>query len=255
MDTAVPCPTRHSPLLVIGSSRRKRMRRELQARLDAGIQLPVEHRRYGSNFASTTITYPPLADNSMNVAGGPTFGDVVVEMNIRAQPANTNSIATVTSLVGEAAAMIDTALLDEYPLLQPFEVLTADPVIAVVDKLDALHWRSLSDTPETVGMRARDIYDLACLLRDESVQAALSSDRVAEIHEIVVASLPAGLANRTSSRPADGFAVSPAFQRGHPAYEALKANYPKLRQYVYTDDDWVTFDDAVAVIRNSADLI
>jgi len=238
-----------------GSGRRKRVRREMQARLNTGIPLPMEHRRFGDRFASTTITYPPLTGNSMVIAGGPTFGDVLVEMNIRDQPGDTTSTTTVTSLVGEAAATLDEALLKEHPLLAPFEVLTADPIIAVVDKLDALHWRSLSDTPEDAGSRARDIYDLACLLSHEPTRAALSSDRVAEIHETVVASLPTGLADRTSARPTGGFAASPAFQPGQPAYEALKANYPAMRQYVFTDDDWRTFDDALTIIHNSSHLI
>ena len=238
-----------------GSGRRKRVRRELQARLNTGIPLPMEHRRYGDRFASTTITYPPLTGDSMVIAGGPTFGDVLVEMNIRDQPAETTNTATVTSLVGEAAAAIDPALLLEHPLLEPFEVLTADPIIAVVDKLDALHWRSLSDKPEDAGLRARDIYDLACLLRHEPTRETLSSDRVAEMHETVVDSLPTGLAGRTNARPDAGFAASPAFQPGQPAYEVLKANYPAIRQYVYTDEDWVTFDDALTIIHNSSHLI
>ena len=34
-----------------GSSRRERARRELQARLNTGIPLPIEHKRYGDNSA------------------------------------------------------------------------------------------------------------------------------------------------------------------------------------------------------------
>ncbi len=67
-------------------------------------------------------------------------------------------------------------------------MLTADPLIAVIDKLDALHWRSSSDDPEQVRFRARDIYDLACLLRHETVRPRLNSALTAEIHEFVVAS-------------------------------------------------------------------
>ena len=110
-----------------GSARRKRARREFQTRLNAGIPLPMEHKRFGDRFASTTITYPPLTENTTAITAGPTFGDVLVEMNIRDQPADTTNLATVTSLVGEAAAEIAPALLEEYPMLEPFEVLTADP--------------------------------------------------------------------------------------------------------------------------------
>ena len=238
------------------SDRCKAVRHELQARLTAGIpRQPMKHKRVGDTFASVTITYPPLTDNSTTVAGGPTFGHVLVEMNIRAQPADTTNIATVTSLVGEAAVAIDPALLEEYPILEPFEVLAADPIIAVVDKLDALHWRSVSDKPEAAKWRARDIYDLACLLRHEPTRAALSSERVAEMHATVVASSPTGHADRTNARPDDGFAASPAFQPGKPGNEALKAKYPGIRQYVYTDDDWIGFDDALAIIHDSAELI
>ena len=238
-----------------GSARRKNVLRELQTRLNAGIPLPMTHNRHGDRFASTRITYPSIMSDSPIMAGGPTYGDVIVEMNIRDQPPNTTTVQTVTSLVGEAAAVIDPELLTEYPPLQPFEVLTADPIIAVVDKLDALHWRSLSDTSEDVGLRARDIYDLACLLRHGSVLSTLNSDRVAEMHEDVVASLPTGLANRSSARPTDGFAASPAFRAGHPACDALKAKYHEIRQYVYSDENWIEFDDALAVIHNSGDLI
>ena len=238
-----------------GDSRRKRVRRELHARLEAGIPLPMDHVRLGTNFATTTIHYPSVPSGPAAGSGGPVFGEVLIEMSIRGQPPGTHSNRTVVSLAGEAAARLDPVLLDEYPLLRPFEVLTADPVIAVVDKLDALHWRSSSDDPSQVGDRARDVYDLACLLRHETVKPRLYSGLVAELHEYVVDSIPAGLAARAVQRPADGFAASPAFQAGHPAYRALQDAYPKLRHYVYSDENWIEFDDALAVIHNSSALI
>ena len=119
-----------------GDSRRKKARRELHARLEAGIPLPMEHERHGTNFATTTIHYPPVTSGTAGGSpGGLVFGEVLVEMNIRGQPPATCGSQTVASLAGEAAARLDPALLREHPLLQPFEVLTADPMIAVVDKL------------------------------------------------------------------------------------------------------------------------
>lgn len=238
-----------------GDSRRKRVRRELQARLEAGIPLPIDHLQCGTNFATTTIHYPPVPPGPAAGPGGPVFGEVLVEMSIRGQPLGTHSNQMVASLAGEAAARLDPALLEEHPLLRPFEVLTADPVIAVVDKLDALHWRSSSDDPSQAGDRARDVYDLACLLRHETVQPRLHSQLVAELHEYVVDPIPAGIAARAVQRPADGFAASPAFQTGHPAHRALQNAYPKLRHYVYSDENWIEFDDALAVIHDSNALI
>lgn len=43
-----------------GDSRRKKVRRELHARLKTGIPLPMDHERHGTNFATTTIHYPPM---------------------------------------------------------------------------------------------------------------------------------------------------------------------------------------------------
>lgn len=236
-----------------GDSRRKKARRELHARLEVGIPLPMEHRRHGTNFATTTIHYPPVPTDT--AAGGQVFGEVLVEMNIRSQPPDTWGNRTVASLAGEAATRLDPVLLEEHPLLRPFEVLTADPIIAVVDKLDALHWRSSSEDTDQVGGRARDVYDIACLLRHETVRPRLTSRLVEEMHEIVVDSIPKGLAARATPRPSDGFAASPAFEPAHPACRALRDAYPRLRHLVYSDEHWIEFDDALTVIHNSSDLI
>lgn len=239
-----------------GDSRRKKARRELHARLEAAIPLPMQHQRHGTNFATTTIHCPSVPSGALGgPAGGLVLGEVLVEMNIRGQPPGTHSSRAVASLAGEAAARLDPALLSEHPLLQPFEVLTSDPIIAAVDKLDALHWRSCSDDPGQVRDRARDIYDLACLLRHDTVRPRLNSRLVAELHEIVVDSIPAGLTARATRRPHDGFAASPAFQPGHRAHQALQDAYPRLRHLVYSDEHWIDFDDAVAVIHDSSDLI
>lgn len=239
-----------------GDSRRKKARRELHAKLEAGIPLPMEHERHGTNFATTAIHYPPVPSGTFGgPPGGLVFGEVLVEMNIRRQPPGTYGSQAVASLAGEAAARLDPALLREHPLLQSFEVLTADPIIAVVDKLDALHWRSCSDDPSQVRDRARDIYDLACLLRHDTVRPRLNSQLVAELHEIVVDSIPPGLTVRATQRPVDGFAASPVFQPGHPARRALQDAYPRLRHLVYSDEHWIEFDDAVAAIQDSSDLI
>ena len=242
-----------------GDSRRKKVRRELQARLEKNIRLPVTHERRGTNFATTTIRYPAteatLPVTVPGTATGPTFGEVLVEMTIRRQPSDMQTMRTVTSLAGEAAAELDPVLLDEYPVLRPFEVLTADPIIAVVDKLDALHWRGDSDEPQQTSTRARDIYDLACLLRHETVRSRLSSDLVAEMHEIIVDSIPAGLVARATPRPRGGFAASAAFQPGHPACESLRAAYPTIRSLIYADEDWIEFDGALRTIHHATDLI
>ena len=245
-----------------GDNRRKKIRRELHARLEERILLPMTHQRHGTNFATTTIRYPTPAPHpaatgatGATTSTGPTFGEVLVEMTIRSQPTGMHDMRTVASLAGEAAAELDPTLLDEYPFLRPFEVLTADPRLAVVDKLDALHWRADSDEPKQIGIRARDIYDLACLLRHETVRTRLNRDLVAAMHKIIVDSIPLGLAARATPRPRDGFAESAAFRPGHPACETLRAAYPTIRSLVYAEEHWIEFDDALDTIRGNAHRI
>ncbi|WP_419926567.1 nucleotidyl transferase AbiEii/AbiGii toxin family protein [Candidatus Poriferisocius sp.] len=237
-----------------GHSRRKKARKELHTRLDEGIPLDIDHKREGTNFATSAITYASATPGSGAVLGM-TFGSVLVEMSIREQPPGMCGMRSVTSLAGEAASELDPALLEEYPHLKPFEVLTADPAIAVVDKLDALNWRSESDNPEQIATRARDIYDLARLLSHVEVRAELNASLVSEMHEIVVKSIPPGLAGRATPRPEDGFAAAKAFQSGHPSNEALRGAYPRIRNLVYSDEDWIEFEDAIAIIHSSAHRI
>ncbi len=250
------------PDQTFGDSRRRNVRRELHSRLDERIKLPKTHKRSGTNFATTTIQYPttslgPAATDVPLPAGpvGPTFGEVLIEMNIRSQPPSMHAMRSVTSFAGDAAADMDESLLQKYPFLRPFDVLTADPMIAVVDKLDALHWRANSDQPQRTRERARDVYDLACLLRNDKLKSRLNSDLVAELHEIIVNSIPTGLAVRATSRPSTGFATSAAFRTGHDACEALRDAYPMIQSFVYADKYWIEFDDALETIIASADLL
>ena len=125
----------------------------------------------------------------------------------------------------------------------------------MVDKLDAMHWRSQAEGEGHFGERPRDIYDLARLLSSQEVLARLNADLVKEIHGEVIDKLPPGLAYRRAERPAGGFADSDAFNPGHPACDALRASYPTVRQFVYTDEDWVEFDDAIETIHRCSHLI
>ncbi len=245
----IPPPNRE-----FGHSRRRKARKELHQRLDAGIPLNIEHQREGTNYATSIISYEP-AFGTEDAVLGVSFGTVLVEMNIREQPKGMYGLREVRSLAGEAVAELDSSLLDQYPLLRPFEVWTADPIIAVVDKLDALNWRGASDRPEQTASRTRDIYDLGRLLSHDLVRPRLNSDLVSEMHEIVVNSIPSGLSDRVTPRPDGGFADARAFQSGHASHDALKSEYPKLRHLIYSDDDWIEFEDAVAIIRGSSHLI
>ena len=235
-----------------GASRRKKATDEVIARIRSGMGLHVEAPRRGSNFRRAAIEYASKSTSDPlfppSSAGAVRLGEVLVEITIRSQPPNVAQPQTITSLAGQVA---DPEIIRAHPILQPFAVLTADPIISVVDKLDALHWRATSDNPEQVADRARDVYDLARLLTIPSVLAQLNPERTAAMHTTILESLPSGLADRSHERPADGFADSPAFTPGHPACEALRHAYSDLYSLIYADEDWFEFDDALSMIRSA----
>lgn len=235
-----------------GASRRKKAAEEVIARIRSGMGLHVEAPRRGSNFRRAAIEYTPTSTSDpvspTSSAGAVRLGEVLVEITIRSQPPNMAHPQTITSLAGQVA---DPEIIRAHPILQPFDVLTADPIISVVDKLDALHWRAISDNPEQVAGRVRDVYDLARLLTIPSVLVQLDPKRTAAMHTAILQTLPPGLADRSHDRPANGFAYSPAFTPGHPACEALRHAYSDLYSLIYADEDWFEFDDALSMIRSA----
>ena len=235
-----------------GASRRKKAATEVIDRIKSGTGLYVEAPRRGSNFRRATIEYKSQATASPPFPApgqrGVRLGEVLVEIAIRSQPPHMAHPQTITSLASEFA---DPDVIRAHPLLQPFDVLTADPIISVVDKLDALHWRAISTNPEQVAGRVRDVYDLARLLADPSVLAQLDPKRTADMHGAVLKSLPAGLDDRFCERPEGGFADSPAFSPGHPACEALRHAYPDLRNLIFAEKDWIEFNEALSTIHGA----
>ena len=235
-----------------GASRRKKATDEIIARLRSGMGLHVEAPRHGSNFRRAAIEYRPIGTSDplypTSSAGAVRLGEVLVEITIRSQPTKMARLQTITSLAGQVAAP---EIIRAHPILQPFDVLTADPIISVVDKLDALHWRAASDDPEQVAGRARDVYDLARLLTIPSVLTQLNPARTSAMHTAILESLPSGLADRSYERPTNGFADSPAFTPGHPACEALRHAYSDLHSLIYADKDWFEFDDALRTIHSA----
>ncbi len=238
-----------------GANRRKNALKEIRDRL-AEVWSPSElESNIRSNFGRINARYlSKVAGDSRDL--DMQIGTVIVEIMVREQSHKLSSERTVTSLAGEAASQIDPALQDRYPCLAPFKVLTADPIIALSDKLDALNKRSESDNPSDAGKRARDIYDLACLLSDEDISSRVNSDLISELHEAQMNPASENLKPRNAMpRPADGFASSKAFQEGSEAYESLKQAYPRLKSVMYTEDDWIEFEDAVQIIRNNAEKL
>ncbi len=223
---------------------RKDIRRKLRANLRS-TGLAVEEPRVG-DFAKFDCHYPSMAD------APPRQTFVAVDLVVRHLDPRWIALRRVQSLVGAAA---DEDALDRYPFLGGFGVLTAHPLITLTEKLSALHNRSVSDHPARATARARDAYDIPNLLRSEHIAPRLHSDLIAELHAGVLG-VPAGIHHRPEApRPRAGFAASPAFMPGHPACEALRAAYPSVLDMVFDEAAVLSFDEALAIIHDHAEVL
>ncbi len=239
------------PGVVFGSGKRKKTRHEVRSNLRAGFPFYVEEGRRG-DFVSFNFVYSSTLEGV-----GPTRAFATVRIDLVTRTLNPDWIDAryVQSLAGEAATRIDDTLLEEYPFLRPFKVFAVHPMITLVEKLDALHGRSVSERPENIIRRARDVYDIACLLRHETISELISSDLIAALHAGVLDAQPPTLRRRDAERPKLGFGASPAFMAGHPACEALRSAYSGVLETVFSAADEIGFDDALEIIRSHADLL
>ncbi len=238
-----------------GRNRKRRMRKEVTDHLQTNTDLKVNEYRPGRAYTSVTLEYESVYTSDRYAIGEAAIGEVKVEYTFREQLPGYQQYQRITSCIGDVAAETYPELLNEYPVLRPFSVLMGAPIIVIVDKLDAMHWRSEAEDIEGIQRRPRDVYDLAMLLSNPKVRSTINSEEVAAIHSTVASGLSSVTQQRKRARPAGGFARSRAFQAGHPACEALRAAYPKVRQFVYSNNDWIDFDEALDIIKGNADIL
>lgn len=106
------------------------------------------------------------------------------------------------------------------PDIDGFELPCIRPVWISVNKLDALHRRSLAGKLGQITERGRDLYDLWSLAAQSDIAEEIRR-RTPELWE----SAAGGLGRRAAPRPAGGYADSPVLTAGTDAYEALRAGY------------------------------
>ena len=109
---------------------------------------------------------------------------------------------------------------EEHPEIGGFELPCMRPSWIAVNKFDALHRRALDRDFKGITARGRDLYDLWSLASQRDVAAEIR-ERTPEIWE----SAATGLGRSGTPRPPGGYADSPVFAEGAPAYEALRDGY------------------------------
>ena len=132
--------------------------------------------------------------------------------------------------------------------LAPVRVPILHPTITAVNKLAALHGFAAADDVVGLAARVRDLYDLACLAKNEDIHTQIS-DRTPAI-----AAAPTFVQRQANHpRPAKGYGASPAFAPGTEAYRTLRDAYDGLHHMMF--GDWrPSFAEAVKLTR-SLDLV
>ena len=127
---------------------------------------------------------------------------------------------TAMSLIGR---VVDDDLLDDCPELGGFEVETLGPCSVAMDKLLAQTQTSESGDLEHIAERARDVYDLACIAREQHrFEGHIGRDSSALLR-IAEDWHPDGI-----RRPPDGFASLRAYDQSTDEHEALAAGYDQV---------------------------
>ncbi len=231
--------------VAFGSGRRKQVRREMRSKLRSGLGLPIEEPRVG-DLAKFQCVYPSRYTQASEPPA------VVIDLVTRVLDQNWIALRPVQSIAGSVA---DPPLLEQHPFLAGFSVLAVHPMVTLVEKLSALHTRSVSDRPANTMRRARDIYDIPFLLRCDQIAPLINRDLVAELHAEVLAAQPVATRHSDAERPRLGFASSPAFTPGHPACEALRSAYSSVLEMVFDDDALLSFENALSIIEDHAEVL
>ena len=161
-----------------------------------------------------------------------------------------NYITTLQAvpLLGHAASQTGESLPAD---IAPCPITVMHPITALVDKLDAVSWRSQQATRDddrnlaALTNRIRDHYDLSCLIRWARDNEHLNSAEIDAAHDHMQRAEARYRDMRTNygkknvplrptlPRPPDGYHTLPCWQPGTHQYDALDSAYSRLRAMVY----------------------
>lgn len=199
----------------------------------------------GASKADATVDHRGLARYRQTLV--PLNGDpVVLKVESTVEEADHTLFAPrrVMSLMGRHATPDQLA---EFGELGGFVMPCVVPAYTVVNKLDALHRRTVD--PVDVGgiaLRGRDLYDLAAVAR--SGHADEARRRVPAL----AARASESEVRKPVPRPEGGYGRSDVFAEGTAAYEAVRRGY-SLALTTSWDDNAPAFEEAV-VLAASLDL-
>ncbi len=216
------------------------------AELSTGLAGRVDGRTATRGIKRTAMFRYPTAGDIGALRSG-----VALELGVRGGTMPTQQLE-VSSLVVTNAGSAGIAL--DFAEVEPVTMLVLAPVRTLVEKLTIVHHAATTGDSDEQARLARHYYDIWCLLSHPSTVGAFD-ETPADIlaREVVTFTQMAGL--ETSTRPASGFAASPAFcpaevKSARDAYDAIV-----LPQLVWPGAPRPSFDDCCAVVLEHAAVL
>ncbi len=158
----------------------------------------------------------------------------------------------VCSLLAEhgPAAHLNVDFLESAPI----QIHVLAPVRTLVEKLMIVHHAASEGDPDEQKRLARHYYDIWCLLNDQGTVAAFAESPADTLaREVRVFTKEAEL--KTTQRPEDGFATSPAFDPAfcEPARTAFDLEV--IDQLLWPDARRPTFEECCEIVHNNAAVL
>lgn len=159
------------------------------------------------------------------------------------------------SLIAEYAITVLSEDESAWEEFAPFAVNVLAPERTLFEKLAAVHDAASRNNTASLLKYGRHFYDIHRLIESPQVVAVLdtidSVEKQKLINDIDQQSVIAGFSS--TSRPADGYASSPAFDPEHPVRAAIETGYNAAQQLVYGKA--VSLDEAVASVHRMQRLL
>lgn len=224
-----------------------RLLRRLIDEAAAGCELPATAEPSGTTKAvkrAARIRYPTEADAAGTSAG------LLIELGSRGGTMPHQRLA-VRSLIAEHSE----GNLDDVEEAEAFEVSVLAPVRTLVEKLVLLHTAHVGADNGRINKTARHYYDVFHLLGQPEIVAELARHGVdALARDVVTYSTAAELPATT--RPARGFADSPAFDLKSPSARLARSTYEDVvGQFVWPGARQPGFNECIDRVRTLADRL
>lgn len=199
-------------------------------------------KRYTTYVYPTTTADPSVKDG------------VLLELGSRGGT-HPSAVHSYRSLVADHATRVlgeDETAWEEFASFD-VNVLAAERTL--FEKLAAVHDAASRNDTAALLKHGRHFYDIHRLVEDARVVAVLEGIGPVEkrklIDDIDQQSAAAGFSS--TSRPADGYASSPAFDPEHPARAAIEAGHNAAQQLIY--GELISLEDVVASVHRARELL